>query len=210
MQAGYASPELLRMLMAAMQPENALALEISLQTGLRIDDVLSLRPWELRGRTLTVTEKKTGKQTKKTITAAVAERLRRNGNGERCFPSLRGEHRTRQTVYTDLRKAAAYYGVRAHVSPHSARKAYAVEIYHEKGLNAAQSALNHDNAATTVLYALSDVLTETQYKPEREETAQTAFLTENGKNTAEMLEKLLVMVEKLHEKVDKLYERLSP
>ncbi len=206
MRADYATPELLRVLMAAMQPENALALEISLQTGLRIDDVLSLRPWELRGRTLTVTEKKTGKQTRKTITAAAAERLRSNGNADRCFPSLRGAHRSRTTVYKDLHKAAEYYGVKLHISPHSARKAYAVQVYHEKGLNAAQRALNHDNAGTTLIYALSDVLT----GQSGEETAPTPKTPENGENVLEMLRKLLKMTAELSEKVDKLLDRSEP
>ena len=207
MRAEYAEPELLRFLMAAMQPENALALEVSLETGLRIDDVLSLRSADLSGRTLTVVEKKTGKPAKKVIKPALADRLRRNAAGERLFPSLRAEHRARSTVYVDLKKAAKRYGVRVHMSPHSARKAYAVQVYRENGLSATQRALNHDNAGTTLIYALSDVLTERsgEERGDRpEQTAQEPFFAGNGKKPLEMLEKLLEMVENLTEKVDKL------
>lgn len=161
----YADPAVLRYVMQYMQPDNALALEVSLQTGLRIDDVLSARTCDLSGRTLTVIEEKTGKQAVKSVTSAAAERLRRNASASRLFPprkrgKVRTQHKTRQAVYADLRKAAAKAGVSAHISPHTARKSYAVGVYRSGGLDAVRAALNHDRDVTSMIYALSDKLSE--------------------------------------------------
>lgn len=56
---------------------------------------------------------------------------------------------------------------RASVSPHSARKVYAVGEYRRTGnLDAVRRKLNHDPAhvATTLVYALSDQLTPEELK----------------------------------------------
>ena len=165
MRADYVNPAVLRFLMGYMQPDNALALEVSLQTGLRIDDVLSAPTSALHGNTLTVFEKKTGKEAVKSVSGAVAKRLRRNASFAFLFPSRkRGKrktpHKTRQAVFIDLRKAVERSGVEAHVSPHSARKSYAVDVFHDGGLPAVKEALNHDRELTSMLYAYSDQLSE--------------------------------------------------
>lgn len=57
--------------------------------------------------------------------------------------------------------SAALAGVNpAGLSPHFARKDYAVEVFREKGFAAAQEALQHDRADTTMLYCFSDLLTD--------------------------------------------------
>ena len=48
--------------------------------------------------------------------------------------------------------------LKGQISPHTARKIYAVSLYHEKGINAVQRELAHDSIGTTMLYALSDRL----------------------------------------------------
>lgn len=178
MKSEYVNPAVLRFLMGYMQPDNALALEVSLETGLRIDDVLSAPAAALAGRTLSVVEKKTGKKAVKSVSGATAERLRRNAKDGALFPSRkRGKrktpHKTRQAVFTDLKKAANRAGVLAHISPHSARKSYAVGVYHDGGLSAVKDALNHDRELTSMLYAYSDRLSEhhdeiNEHKPENE------------------------------------------
>lgn len=165
MRADYVNPAVLRFLMGYMQPDNALALEVSLQTGLRIDDVLSAPTASLHGSTLTVTEKKTGKTATKSVTASAAKRLRQNASSSFLFPSRkRGKrktpHKTRQAVFTDLKKAVTRAGIEAHVSPHSARKSYAVDVFHDGGLSAVKAALNHDRELTSMIYAYSDQLSE--------------------------------------------------
>lgn len=68
------------------------------------------------------------------------------------------EHRTRQAVWKNVKKACTEIGLDINVTPHSARKTYAVEEFHDKGLTITQKELQHDNPSTTVLYAFSDVL----------------------------------------------------
>lgn len=46
------------------------------------------------------------------------------------------------------------------VGPHSARKIFAVNLYHRTGdLEAVRKALNHSDQAVTMLYAMADELT---------------------------------------------------
>ena len=73
------------------------------------------------------------------------------------FDRLR--HRTRQAVYKDLRRAAKLFRLDVHVSPHSARKAWAVDEYHRTGsITRVQRNLNHTDPSVTMLYALADQL----------------------------------------------------
>ena len=68
-------------------------------------------------------------------------------------------------MYKDLRRVATLYRVDGkklieHISPHSARKVYAVEAYQKtRSLRKVQELLNHEDEAVTMLYALADVLT---------------------------------------------------
>ena len=60
--ADWVPADLMGHILAALMPENALALRVSLATGLRIDDVLSLRRIDIeKGQKFTIREKKTGK-----------------------------------------------------------------------------------------------------------------------------------------------------
>lgn len=59
-----------------------------------------------------------------------------------------------RTMKIDGRKLAENIG------PHSARKIYAVDLYHRTGdLEAVRKALNHSDQAVTLLYAMADELT---------------------------------------------------
>ena len=144
----------------AMQYENMLAVQLSIETGARIGDIVSLRTDNLKKNTIKYIASKTGKEDKKVISAELAKRLRKNASGGYLFPSTTSSsgHRTRQAVWTDIKKAAKLCGIKSNVSPHSARKTYAVEDYHRNGLNKAQADLQHDNLNTTLLYVLSDQL----------------------------------------------------
>jgi len=140
--------------------ENALALRLSLETGLRIGDVVALRRGDLVGRTVYYTARKTGKQGSADIPAELARRLAMIADSTWLFPGRDPrKHRTRQAVYKDLRGVAAQYGLLEHVSPHGARKTYAVGVYRSDGLKACQERLQHDREATTLIYALADKIT---------------------------------------------------
>ena len=162
MKTDYLNPQIYNRLYSVMTYENVLALRISLETGLRIDDVLSLRGDQLNGRTIKGVAEKTGKPFKKVISADLAKRLRQIGRSGYIFPhrTKKGEHRTRQAVWANMKKAADVMGVELNAAPHSARKTYAVEVFQDRGLDAAQKELQHDRLSTTMLYAFSDILSQ--------------------------------------------------
>lgn len=147
-----------------MQYENVLAMRVSLETGLRIDDVLSLRPSNLSKKMhIDCIAKKTGKRAVKKISQGLYTQLIKNSGEFWVFPSPKDDrrHRTRQAVWTDIKKAGGGVGG---LSPHSARKTYAVETLHNKGINVVQKELQHSNLDTTMLYAFSDIMNGGQNK----------------------------------------------
>lgn len=144
-------------------PPNRLALRVSLATGLRIGDVLSLMRVRLAPR-MTVKEQKTGKSRRVYIPAALLEEMQAQAGRYWVFEGRTDprKHRTRQAVYKDLARAAKLFRLPSwqHISPHSARKVFAVREYHKDGdLKRVQQLLNHDSEAVTVLYAMADQLT---------------------------------------------------
>lgn len=160
MKSAYISERDYKKVLGLMEYENALALRVSLETGARIGDVLALREENLRARTLTYIAEKTGKKDSKAISPQLASLLRTNARNGFLFCGRSGtKPRTRQTVWKDLKRAAQRAGVPTDgFSPHFARKNYAVELFHEKGLPATQKALQHSRADTTMLYAFADIL----------------------------------------------------
>jgi integrase len=146
-----------------MTYENVIVLRVCLETGLRVDDVLSLRFEQLKGRTIRGHAEKTGKAYRKVISDDLAKRLRGDGNRKEgfIFPhrTKAGEHRTRQAVWSNMKKAAEIMGVDLNAAPHSARKTYAVELFKDKGIDTAQRELQHDRLSTTMIYAFSNILT---------------------------------------------------
>lgn len=145
-----------------MQRDNVLAIRVSLETGLRIDDVLRLK-WEnfKKPPYFTYFAKKTGKKGVKKLTKGLKNELfhRNTGDSVYVFPGRkRGQHRTRQAVWKDIKKASELMGITLNASPHSARKTYAVELRKEKGLAEVQKELQHSDMNTTMLYAFSDLV----------------------------------------------------
>lgn len=147
-------------LLAALYPENRLALEISLATGLRINDVLALKPGKVIKGRFSVREEKTGKIRTIRLPSDLQNRAIACAGQHYVFEGrLNGKkHRTRQAVFKDLKRVAAAFNVKEHISPHSMRKIFAVEEYKRFGLTKVQKLLNHDNEAVTILYAMADVL----------------------------------------------------
>lgn len=160
MRADYIDPEVYGKVFHLLQYENALALRTSLETGLRISDVLSIRTSDIRGNRLTFTAQKTGKEGTKILSGDLLRRLRRISGKEFIFEGRSGtKPRTRQAVWKDLKKAAEFLGVDQNLSCHSARKTYSVELFHEKGIGAVQKELQHSRLDNTMLYAFSDIMT---------------------------------------------------
>lgn len=160
MRTDYIKPSVYGKIYQLMQYENALALRTSLETGLRIGDVLKIKRADLNGRTIKFVAQKTGKPGKKVISADLAKRLKQISGKTWVFVGRFGDKpRTRQTVWKDVKKAAKTLKLTENVACHSARKTYAVEEYHEKGLPAVQKDLQHDRADTTMIYCFADMLT---------------------------------------------------
>lgn len=143
-----------------MQYKNALALRTSLETGLRIDDVLSLRRQQLDKRTLYGIAKKTKKSFRKVISQDLANRLREIQGIYFIFEGRLDpkKHRTRQAVWKDMKKAAQVLDLHGNFAPHSARKTYAVEKFHDGGIATVKRELQHNDIQTTMLYAFADYL----------------------------------------------------
>lgn len=148
-------------ILAALRPENRLACEISLFTGLRINDVLSLKADQVKNNRFTVREEKTGK----TRRIYLPEELRRRAqalSGQHYVFEGRTNgrmHRTRQAVYKDLRRAAELFRCKKIITPHSMRKAFAVEEYQNSGsLKRVQKLLNHSSEAVTMIYAMANTI----------------------------------------------------
>ena len=149
----------IEVILRALSAENRLACEISLATGLRINDVLALTPEKVRKQRFTLREEKTGKTRRIRLPAELVSRaLALSGQHYIFEHRLNGrKHRTRQAVFKDLKKACANFGIKKNVAPHSLRKIYAVEEYELTGdLKKVQKLLNHSNEAVTMLYAMAN------------------------------------------------------
>lgn len=160
MRTQYLKPQLYNRLYGIMQYKNVLALRVSLETGLRIDDVLGLKPENIKGRTIRGVAEKTGKAFKKTISQELANRLKEIGNSYYIFEGRNNpkEHRTRQAVWKDVKKAVKLLKIDGNIAPHSARKTYAVELFKDSGIDKVQKELQHDKVSTTMIYAFADLL----------------------------------------------------
>lgn len=159
MTSEYIPPDAFRLILMGLRYENALAVETSLKTGLRIDDVLNLKTEQLRRQRFTVNEQKTGKNRRIYIPRRLWERLLPIAGPVFVFSGRLDpkKHRTRQAVYKDLRRVATALGLK-HVTPHSARKVYAVQEYHRSGDNLiyVRKLLQHSSESVTMLYAYAD------------------------------------------------------
>lgn len=143
-----------------MTRQNALAIAVSLDTGMRIGDVLHLEEENLVDDCIVYVAEKTDKPASAKCSSELISLLKENAVNGVCFPSragAKGKYRTRQAVWHDVRKAATCAGIKPHVSPHTARKTFAVELRRRLGVGAVQAALQHRYPTTTNLYAFADV-----------------------------------------------------
>lgn len=159
MRSRYLDSGEVRRLRAALSPYEWLPLWVSLETGLRIGDVVGLKCGALRRDGLHFTAAKTGKRGVAVISDDLRRALRKDSPGAWLFPSpyRLGTHLTRQACWARIKRGAKTAGVDLEgVSPHALRKSFAVELYREKGFKAVQAALQHRNAATTEIYSFAD------------------------------------------------------
>lgn len=164
MKSAFIEPEIFEHVLFALTPENALACRVCLKTGLRIGDVLSLRTETVKkgienNYKIKVREQKTKKIKTVTLGKDLTTRLLNQSGTIFIFQGRYGveTHRTRQAVYNDIKRAGYLFRLKTNLTPHSARKVYAVELYRKYGnIKKVQKALNHDNEVVTMIYALAD------------------------------------------------------
>ena len=160
MRSEFVDRECMETVLRLLLPSNRLAMRLCMETGLRVGDVLAIRRDKLAQR-MTVHESKTGKSRRVYIgRALLADLNAMERNGPWLFPGRDPEkHRTRQAVFCDLRRAAKACRLPMHLTPHSARKLYAVEQFRRCGdLERVQRLLNHSDSAVTLLYVMADQL----------------------------------------------------
>lgn len=158
MKSKYVEEKELEKLRSVLAEEAWLPLWVSLETGLRIGDVVKLRKANLQPDGLHYKAQKTGKNGVARISADLRRELTAK-RGKWLFPSpyKAGNHITRQCAWARIKAACERAGVEPKgVSPHSLRKVFAVELYREKGFKAVKEALQHNSSATTEIYSFAD------------------------------------------------------
>lgn len=127
-------------------------------------------PMMTPGASIVLTECKTGKRREAKITEKVSRILEKQwmtwGKSPWIFPGRDWRRpRTRQAVWKDLKQVSRSVRIDGrklaeNIGPHSARKIFAVDLYHRTGdLEAVRKALNHSDQAVSMVYALADELT---------------------------------------------------
>lgn len=153
--------------LSCLMPENRLAMRVILHTGLRISDVLALKPDKLK-QVFWIEEQKTGKRRRVGLPSPLLEDLRRNAGKYWVFEGRNDpkKHRTRQAVWHDVKRAAAAFRLPQNIGTHSGRKVYAVMLLDKYGdIDRVRRALNHAERypSTTLIYAMADKLMEAKY-----------------------------------------------
>lgn len=165
MTTDYLPIEDFRRLFPYLTYDNYLAIRVSLETGLRIGDVVALRTADLHGNKLYFVAAKTGKAGTREISKDLADKLKKYAGTAYIFESTsKLGHRTRQAVWKNVKQAAEACGITLNVAPHSARKTFAVGVARRQGFAAAKRALQHSNSGDTATYVYSGLITEANRK----------------------------------------------
>lgn len=165
MRSDWVSPKVLDYIFTALTYQNELAMRVCLATGLRIDDVLSLKTKDLcKGQRFTVKEMKTGKTRRVYLPRDLHDALLCNAGRYYAFEHRTDpkKHRTRQAVWKDIKRAAEAFRIKnaVNITPHTARKAYAVEAFKKYGKpEKVRDLLNHGDLAVTTLYLTAEAIT---------------------------------------------------
>ena len=157
MRTEYLLEREVELVLALLTYENRLVMRTLLHTGLRISDVLQLRPEQLKPN-FWITEQKTGKRRQVGLPEPLLADLREAAGSLWVFPGADPpKHRTRQAVWKDVKRAAAAARLTSNAAPHSARKVYAVKLLEKYGdIDRVRRALNHGGIEVTLIYAMAD------------------------------------------------------
>ena len=156
------------LILSALTDTNRLVIRTALTTGLRIGDVLALKPDRLKPH-FWVTEQKTGKPRQVGLPEPLLSDLKNHCGEHWVFPGRNPrKHHTRQAVWKDVKRAAAAFRLPQNVAPHSFRKVYAVDLMKKYGdIDRVRRALNHGSETVTMIYALADMQLAAKYRRRR-------------------------------------------
>ena len=157
----FVEADVLGHILFALTHDNCLVCKVALETGLRVGDILKLKSSLLENNSFTIIEEKTNKKRTVTLSDGLVYELKSIAGKNYVFEHRTDstKHRTRQAVYKDIKRACKLFRIKENVSPHSLRKAYAVDLYREcNDLNVVMQALNHNSELVTMLYAMADIL----------------------------------------------------
>lgn len=145
--------------LAALTPQNQLIMRVILHTGMRISDVLALKTEDLKPSGW-YTEQKTGKRRRYGLPGPLLAQIKAQAGQEWAFPGRSGtQHKTRQAVWKDVKRAAKAFRMPQNIGTHSARKIYAVDLMAKYGdIERVQRNLNHSSPSITMIYAMADTL----------------------------------------------------
>jgi integrase len=166
MRTEYLLKKELDCVLAVLTPTNNLVIRTMLQTGLRVSDVLAIKPEQLNLH-FWMTESKTGKRRQCGLTQNLLDELKQQSGKTWVFPSPKNpsRHRTRQAVWHDINRAAKAFRLPQNIGTHSIRKVYAVELMNKYGdIERVKRALKHRYESTTLIYAMADKLLEKKQK----------------------------------------------
>lgn len=154
--------------LAALMPQNQLIIRVVLRNGMRLSDVLEMKTADLKPSGWYV-EKKTGKRRRFGLDAPLLAAIQAQAGEVWAFPGRKpGEHKTRQAVWYDVKRASRAFRLPQNVGPHSFRKVYAAKLMAKYGdLERVRRNLNHSSASVTAIYAISDVLLERKMAQKR-------------------------------------------
>lgn len=174
MRTDFIDDDTISALLWCLTLENRLCCVLALNTGWRISDCLSItrqqveRALKMQRPTITITEQKTGKRSKRAISKDLCRQLYKIAGAYYVFESRDSadKPRTRQAVYKNLKESAKALRISGTVAPHSLRKNYAVYLREKEGksLKEIQQIMNHYNEDTTYIYALADHIKTAQKK----------------------------------------------
>lgn len=155
-------------ILSALTDTNRLVMRVCLQTGLRVGDVLALKPEKLKPH-FWVTEQKTGKARQVGLPEPLLSDLKKHSGKQWVFEGRDPrKHHTRQAVWKDVKRAAEAFRIKQNVAPHSARKVYAVKLLDKYGdMEKVRRALNHNSETVTLIYAMADKQLEAKYRRRR-------------------------------------------
>ncbi len=140
------------------KPILGLYIIISINTGLRISDVLKLRWGDLEGDLIKLIEKKTGKHRTIQINEAISNAiLRFEQDSEYIFLSQKGSVYSRQQINLLLKQVFQREAKTLNVSSHSLRKSFGRRVFEnnnesEKSLIYLSELFNHTSPSLTRTY----------------------------------------------------------